>query len=414
VFEFSTGALSFGQSYETDSIVYMCDVFKNYKDFRNYVLGIHEDCMPLLHNHLEVITNGGNPVVSTKSLEMIVRNNRHNIWGGTVSVSSPDGVFDEEKQENSGDELREENSFCLPVNPGHSGIGLADYSMHLSGYEINTGRALMITGDSDITSVEQDGVFMVNNGTVSFKVSPGYSDAAYSLKYGDNEWFFSNFPSLDPYAWWNPFVGGIKTNLQRFGNSLVLREKITAAFTTEVDNFGNVWSGIRSDVVVENFDEYKGMRYSQYYLTLPGVPVLCHFTRFENGSGRFFEVEPYSMIMLAGKDTLSELCAEMVEGSVRCKVRPGDVDEEYAYDRLVTITREGRDSRPEKLYVYKDSERDNGKHCIGMDDSIVYCDFNMKKSVPDGGSYTTMPIFCILSEKDLTLESLDDLRQISF
>jgi len=414
VFEFSTGVLSSGQSFETESIVYMCDVFKNFKDFRNYVLGTYEDRIPLLHNHLEVITNDGNPVISTDSISLKVRNNRQNIWGGTVSVSSPDGIFDKETQENSDRELREENSFRLAVNPGHTGIGLADYSMHLSGYEINTGRALMITDDSEITPVEQNGVLSVDNGVVCFKVSPGNSDAAYSLKYGNNEWFFSNYPSLDPYAWWNPFVGGIKTNLQRFGNSLVLREKITAAFTTETDNFGNVWSGIRSDIHVENFDEYKGMRYSQFYLTLPGVPVLCHFTRLENGSGRFFEVEPYSMIMLAGKDTLSELCADMTEGSIGCMVRPGDVDEEYAYDRLVTITREGENPRPEKLYIYKDSVRDNGKHCIGMDDSIVYCDFNMKKSVPDGESYTTMPIFCILSEKDLTPESLDDLKRISF
>jgi len=414
VFEFSTGALSSGQSYETDSVVYMCDVFKNYMDFRNFVLGINEDRIPLLHNHLEVITNNGNPVLSAETLELKVKNNRQNIWGGTVSVSSPDGVFGKETQENSDDEIREENSFRVPVNPGSTGLGLADYSMHLSGYEINTRRALMITGDLKIMTKEEDGVFTVDNGKVCFKVSPGNSDAAYSLKYGNNEWFFSTFPSLDPYAWWNPFVGGIKTNLQRFGNSLVLREKITAAFTSETDCFGNVWCGVRADVFVEKFDEYKGMRYSQYYLTLPGVPVLCHYTRLENGSGRFFEVEPYSMIMLAGKDTLSDLCAEMTEGSVGCKVRPGDVDEEYAYDRLVKLTREGENPRPEKLYVYKDSVRDNGKHCIGMDDNIVYCDFNMKKHVPNGDSYTTLPIFCILSEKDLTLESLDDFRRISF
>jgi len=120
------------------------------------------------------------------------------------------------------------------------------------------------------------------------------------------------------------------------------------------------------------------------------------------------------MIMLAGKETLSELCVDMIEGDVRCRVRPGDVDDEYAYDRLVTITHEGENPRPEKLYVYKDSVRDNGKHYIGMNDTIVYCDFNMKKWVPDGGSYTTMPIFCILTEKDLTMDDLEDLRRITF
>ena len=413
-FEIAVGKLSQGQTFESEAFIYMCDVFKNFNDFRNFVLGEHEGQIPLTHNHLEVIANNGNPVFSGESLGLTVRNNRLNIRGGTVAVSSPDNVFSDETQTNPDDELRAENVFNVCVNPECVGVGLVDFAMHLSGYEVSARRALFITGDGTIKSDERDGVLTVDNGKICFKVAPDNSDSAYSLMYGENEWFFSNYPSLEPYAWWNPFVGGLKTNLERFGNSLVLREKITAAFVSETDNFGNVWSGIRSDVYVENFDEYKGMRYSQYYLTLPDVPVLCHFTRLENGSGRYLEAELYSMAMLAGKDELSELCAEMMEGSVRCKVRPGDIDEEFAFDRLVTVSREGEHPRSEKLYFFKDSVRDNGSHRIGMDDSIVYCDFNMKKCVPDGGCYTTMPLFCILSEKDLTLESLDDLRRVSF
>ena len=414
VFEFSTGTLSLGQSFETDSIVYMCDVFKNFRDFRNYVLGVYEDQTPLTHNHLEYLANGGNPVLTSDVLELVVRNNRQNIRNGHVSVSSPDGIFAKEQQVNPKDELRENNTFLAAVAVEHTGIGLADFSLHLSGYEVDIRRALMITDGSVIKNEEKDGTLSVENGKLSFKVSPGFSDAMYSLQYESNEWLFSGFPSLDPYAWWNPFIGGIKTQLQRMGNTFVVREKITASFTSEADNFGNIWSGIRSDVYIEQFEEYKGIHYSQYYLTLPGVPVLCHFLRMENGTGRYMDAELFSMIMLAGKDSLTELCADMMDGSIHCKVRPGSVDEEYAYDRLVTITREGESPRPEKLYIYKDSERDNGSHCIGMDDSIVYCDFNMKKSVPDGGSYTTMPIFCILSEKELAMDDLEGLRRTVF
>jgi len=414
VFEFSTGALSSGQFYETDSIVYMCDVFKNFKDFRNFVLGVSEDRMPLPHNHLEVIANNGNPVITNESIELKVRNNRQNIWGGSVTVSSPDGVFNGETQENSGKVLREENSFNLEVNPGFTGIGLAEFSMHLSGYEFDIRRALMITDDSLIKQEEKDGIFTIENNSLRFKVAPSFSDTVFSFQYGDNEWLFSKYPSHDPYAWWNPFIGGLKTMLQRMGNMFVVREKISATFVSETDNFGNKWSGIRCDVNVEHFEEYKGIHYSQYFLTLPGVPVLCHFFRMMNEAGRFMEAEPFTMMMLAGKETLPGLCAYMKEGNIKCKVRPGDVDEEYAYDRLVTIAHEGENPRSEKLYVFKDSERDNGKHCIGMDDNIVYCDFNMKKCLSDGGSYTTLPIFCILSEKDLTMDDFEDLRRISF
>jgi len=212
----------------------------------------------------------------------------------------------------------------------------------------------------------------------------------------------------------NPFVGGLKTFTEKMSDSLVQREKIDASFATKTDKLGNTWTGIRVDITVENFDEYKGIMYSQYYLTLPGVPVLCHFTKVHNGTGRYMEAALYTMIMLAGKENLSTLCAKLTEGDIKCKVRPGSIDDEKLYDRLVTITCEGENLRTEKLYVYKDSKRDNGKSCIGLDDSIVYCDFNMKDNVPDGKCYTTMPIFCILSDKELKQDDLEDFRRISF
>ena len=413
-FELQIGKLLPGQSFESKQLVYMCDLFKNFNEFRNYVLGISEDKIPLTHNHIEAVTNDGNPVLSGNLLKLTLRNNRTNIHDGTVSVSSPDNIFKREEQSNPKDELCTDNSFNITLSPGHSGIQLVDYSMKLSGYDFSIRRALMVKSDTAIKSLEKDNVYTIENETISFKVSPEHADTAFSLKYGENEWFYSNYPSLDPYAWWNPFVGGLKTNLKRMGNSLVLREKITAEFTTQTDNFANVWSGIRSDVYVESFEEYKGIHYTQYYLTLPGVPVMCHFAKVHNGTGRYIEAEPYAMIMLAGKEYLSELCAELTEGDIKCKVRPGSIDDEKLYDRLVTISREGENPHPEKLYVYKDSKRDNGKSCIGLDDSIVYCDFNMKKHIPDGKCYTTMPIFCILSEKDLKQDDLEDFRQISF
>ena len=413
-FEIKIGELDPGLSFESKPVVYMCDLFKNFKDFRNYVLGISEDKTPFTHNHLEAITNGNNPVFSGDSLELIVRNNRTNIRDGAVSVSSPGDIFPEETQTNPKDELQVENIFNVSVSAGRAGIEFADFSLKLCGYDLNIRRALMISDKTDIKNIEQDGVYTIENGKISFKVSPGYADTVYSLKYGENEWLFSDHLSLEPYSWWNPFIGGLKTNLERMGNSLVLREKITASFASETDSLGNVWSGIRSDIYVENFDEYKGVQYTQFYLTLPGVPVMCHFARMINGTGCYMEAELFTMLMLAGKESLSELCVELAEDNLKCKIRAGSLDDEKYYDRLIKISNEGENPRPEKMYVYKDSERDNGRQYFGLDDNIVFCDYNMKSNVPDGKHYTTMPIFCILTEKDLAQEDLEDFKRIFF
>jgi len=234
------------------------------------------------------------------------------------------------------------------------------------------------------------------------------------LKYDENEWLFSNYPSLESYSWWNPFVGGMKTNLERFGSSLVLREKITAEFTTETDTLGNIWSGIRCDVHVEKFDEYKGIRYTQYYLTLPGVPVLCHFARVNNGTGRYLDANLNSYLFLSGEEGLSEITAELKEGNLECKVHPGKAEEDLRYDRLLKASRCKENPRPEKLYIFKDPVYEKEEQCFEYDINIAFLYATMKGSAPNGESFTTTPVFCILTEKDLKAEDLEDLKRISF
>jgi len=414
-FEYPTGTLEPGQVFETEPIIYMCGIFKEYKDFRDFALGSFDEKMPMARNHLEVLANGGNPVLSTSSLPLSVRNNRMNIRRGTVSVSSTDGLFSEQKQENPADELRPENTFLVPVTPGKTGVNLVDFSLDLSGFEKNVRRTLFITDGTEIETEDRDGVLTATNGELRFSVSPGYSDALYSLKLGDNEWFYSRYPSLEPYSWWNPFVGGIKTFLERMGNSLVLREKITASFTTQTDCLGNTWTGIRADVTVDSFDEYKGMRYTQYYLTQPGVPVVCHFLRLENGAGRYLDAELFSMLFLSGKDGISDMSAHIsTEDKTDYLLRFNDEGNEMRFDRLISFSLDGGKARKEKLYVFKDAVRDRGKQVVEYDMNIVFCDFNMKSRIPDGGFHTTKPIFFILTDKELTLESLTDLERITF
>jgi hypothetical protein len=87
---------------------------------------------------------------------------------------------------------------------------------------------------------------------------------------------------------------------------------------------------------------------------------------------------------------------------------------EMDYDRLLAFSRDGKSQRQEKLYVFKDSVRDRGKLMVAYDINIAYCDFDMKGYIPDGGHHTTRPVFCILTDKTLTLESLTDLERIVF
>ena len=413
--EFPTGALDPGQSFKAEPVVYMCGVFKNYTEFRDYVLGISSEDTPPAHNHLEIITNGHNPVLSSDSLRLVVRNNRLNVRQGDITVSSPDNLFAPSMQENPVNELCPENIFTLPVEQPGAGLTLVDYSINHAGFHQTVKRALLVADDTNMLTDEQEGVLTVTNGNLSFSVAQGFSDTMYSLRLGGNEWLHSLYPSHEPYSWWNPYIGGLKTYIQRFGSSLIQREKITASFTTKTDALGNVWKGIRADVTVENFDLYKGMHLTQYYLTLAGAPVICHFMRLDNNMGRYIDADLFSMLFLSGKEDLQDIEVTLADvDKTDYIIRLGKDDNEIKYDKLAVLSRGGNSLRPEKLYVFKDSAWDRGEHIFGYDLNTAFFDFNMKGRLPDGGRHTTKPIILIATEKDLTQESLTDFSRIDF
>jgi len=408
------GELQPGQSFETETFAFMCGVFKDYHAFRNYVVGVYSEKVPFARNHLECIANAGNPVLSQGTLSLTVGNNRLKTWEGIITVLSPDELFTGVLQEDLDDELRPETTLIASVAADKSGICSARFSLDLSGFEKDVERTLLVTDNTEIISKERSGVFTIENNELSYSLAPGNSDAVYSMKYGKNEWMFSRYPSLEPYAWLNPFVGGLRSFPENMDTN-VLREDITACFTSETDTYGNKWTGIRADVTVEKFEEYKGMRYSQYYLTLPGVPVLCHYLRLHNESGRYVEPEIYSLLFMSGKEDLEDTVAEMTTDE-KTKYRlcfTGDGHEMH-YDRLISFSREGESHRPEKLYVYKEPLGDKCKSSLEYDIDFAYCEFDMQGSIPSGSHFTTKPLFCLLTEKTLTLESLKDLSKIEF
>jgi hypothetical protein len=385
------------------------------QDFRNYVLGVYQEASPHINNHLELDVNGRNPVLTANELPISVRNHRQKIWEGRVAAVSPDGLYAEQQQRNDDETMRESNDFTLPVTPGKSGIGLAGVQLRLAAFEKDVARALLVTDASKASTEKHGGTLAVTNGGLRFAVAPGYSDSLTSLSIDGREWLFSNHPKREPYSWWNPFIGGVHTLIDRMSYSQVLRETITASFTEETDTLGNVWTGVRTDLTVEQFDEYRGLRYSQYYLTLPGVPVLCHFARFQNGTGRYLKAEAGATAFIAGKDDLDGLFVALRGlDKQEYRMRVGTEELDMDFDRLAVISREGTNARNEKLYLFSGAKHSGGSCNIDFDINILYCHFNTTVKAADGQSAATPPLLCLLTDKALTHDMLTDWDRITF
>jgi len=65
----------------------------------------------------------------------------------------------------------------------------------------------------------------------------------------------------------------------------LLKEKITIDFVEKYDNLGNLWKGMCVTISFKEDEKLKGAIYKSYYLTQPGLPILCTFYQFENNTG---------------------------------------------------------------------------------------------------------------------------------
>jgi hypothetical protein len=64
-----------------------------------------------------------------------------------------------------------------------------------------------------------------------------------------------------------------------------MEEPREAAFTELPDNKGNLWSGIQMSVTFEKNAKFRGLKLTQYFMLLPGVPVLASTIRIEQNTG---------------------------------------------------------------------------------------------------------------------------------
>lgn len=416
IFEHEINELAPNTSFETKPFVYMSGVFTNVREFRNYVLGIDETIAPYTYSPLEINVNGYNPFINTNTdkIEVVIKNNRLKLYGGDIKFNSSDGLFNESIQTNPDKDIVEQNKFNLVLNKKSPGIYLTDIDFKFQIERYHKRVFFIADKSSKVTTDEQNGNYIVDNGKLCYKVAPEYSDAMYSLKYGDNEWLFSKYPNLEPYSWWNPFIGGIQINIWGMNASFLQREKRTAEFVTVKDNFGTEWTGIKTTVTINEFTEHKGLTYEQYYVTQPSLAVLCYFVRFINNTGGYKHIGYDTNTYISGKDNLSDIYG-FVKTDEKEEYRAKMGDTWLGADRLVKISFEGKITRDEKLYVYTDHSRNNGG--IGINSDINQCNiyFNGNtNSLFNNTTRTFRPVFYILTEKEITLDSVVDLEKVIF
>ena len=421
-FEIETGDIAPGQNFETQPVIVAYNMFTRVNDFRNYAMRIFNRKPLDMEYPLEVKTNGYNPFVTSQTLRLELINNRSTVLEGEVRVDSPDDIFEPQSQTNLDDgEATTGNIFELPIaldaknSNIAGGMALARLTLDLAQYQKDYSRALFFPSGS-ITQRQDGDKLIVSNGCLTFKASAAYASVLYSLTTGPDdapvEWLESRYPNHEPYAWFNPFIGGIQMIPDSMNPLTAIKEGIKASFVQKTDNHGNLWQGICTTLTVTEFEELKGAVYESYYLTLPGLPVLCNFIRFVNNTGVFKESVENTVIFPRAADNLTDVRIECTNPEMRRhNQRAGTQWRRAGFVNAIKLSGD----RAESLYIFHGNKMATGSNNRSLSDSkVLTVRVSHEIGVAHGESYTSRPTFFLITGRDMPEGALDDLERVVF
>ena len=433
IFETDLKQINPGQTVETPKITHAYGLFTEFGAFRNYALGLWDKNNYVPYRRVEVRLNGYNPFVTEQEVALDVVNNRETLLAGDICVSSDlfetqvqtnendddddddddeNGAEIDEDDDDENDAVTKENNFTLAFN-NPPAVSQLCVDMNLATYEKSYHRVLFAPRGE--VSQKKDGTNLtVTNGAITFCADATYGSVCYSLKIADGaEWLLNQYPEHKPFAWFNPFLGGIRVIPEHMNNVALLKEEIAADFTEVKDNFGNVWRGIRTTLTFKEDDQLKGGTFETYFVTLPGLPLLCAFFRFVNNTGVFKNFVPEFDAFL-----------QPVDGEVPFKVEITDkhgvsqnlqygagADMEVDFENTAKII----GLRPQKLYLFHGNKNNGKTNEISGD--VKYplgLDTYMECTAAPGETFTGSPVFYLMTEVDLPAGALDDLERVKF
>jgi hypothetical protein len=396
-------ALAPGEAFETEPVIIAHGLFPDYISFRDFARQTYTTKINKTIPHIEWEINNGNPFAAGDTWTAGLHYHRNARLEGEILVTAGDEKFAE----------NENRRFTLEkplVSDDRTTVIHAD--MRLNNFHKSDKKAIFTPCPGKaVTTVDTDGLLTADNGVITFKVDPRFSDACFSFVKDGKEWLMSRYPSKEPYAWYNPFIGGLNTDLQDMREAITLREPITAAFARETDNRGNVWQGISSTVTIREFDKHKGLSYTQYYLTLPGLPVLCYFARLNNNSGVYKKIDmEWGVYFGEVEDIKSLTLSAEVGGDFKYRF-PAGVDSWWRdIDRLAMVEIRGRE---DKLYLYRDTAGAK-PFMLDVDTNTAGVYTSWPVECANGGSHTGKPIFMMATPQTLTADMLVDLDGVEF
>lgn len=413
--EHSLGRIPAGGHMETRPLRVALGTWDRWQDFRAYALlqgsGVEE---LKAGQPLEVSLNNGNPFICGQSA-LTLQEQKMSYLDGEVRVSSAKGSIQEARLELPGEEKLTEATVPLTFS-GSPEPDVLTLHLDMEGYELGRTFLALPVQDGAVRqeTLEVSGarVLAADNGVLRIQASPDFAPGLFSVVYKGQEWLDSSFPQPAAKSWWNPWVGGILTLMGDVTPRSLMEEEVAAEFAELTDDKGNRWSGIRVSVTIQKNEQYRGLTLHQYFMLLPGVPVLARTVHVEQNTGK--PLYPLNLetptFYKASSETGQGRCYVKNSSGQQVVYKGGGVQTGAKSDNgLIQL---GSGERKERLTQAITPEQSSSSLMVNAEVTLTYTEQHLQ--LQDGEERFTEPQFYLISDLQAPEQAFADLLSIRF
>jgi ribosomal protein S18 acetylase RimI-like enzyme len=400
-----------GESFFTKPVTASMNTFSDWRGWRDFSLGKNLERAPLTES-LELCVNHGNPFVD-KSFEVEIIEHKQKNLDGVLSISSTGNQFPRASLSFKQKDQEKNAVFRVNTQAGQA-VDTVELDAGLNILQYRRRRVIFPKqkGSVKIKTVQDQGyeIFEADNGVLSIRSAPKFAPCVYSCTYRGVQWFHSSFPAAGPKDWWNPWTGGLFSHPHSIETRPLLKEDAGAEFVTREDTFGNRWKGIVIELAFEKHEDYKGMIFRQYFLLLPGIPVLFNQAEIIQNTGEYFNRRSFSTECFALPDETIENGGFSFSNKQKQQATVMSGKEEMQLSPPSMVAIKGKE-REESLYVY--SEGADAKPSIATNKATTSINMTDRISCEHGDTVFMSPKFFIFSVDPIEDEWAGDLSKVS-
>ncbi|WP_277376147.1 GNAT family N-acetyltransferase [Paenibacillus polymyxa] len=401
-------------SIQTQPIRIALGTWKNWREFRSFALNNGSFQKLDTIRQLETKVNNGNPFVKGL-LEISLVEQKNTYLDGNIHISSALNSIEPNKHLIVSE--RQLTEIAIPIYMKTAPeVDILSIRLDMTSYEEGRSRIVFPISDQIIstrTSQTVHGkVLTADNGVIQIQACNDFAPSLFSLKHHGTEWLSSSFPHPGPNSWWNPWIGGISVEVYGMSESSLLDEERETSFVEVSDNLGNIWSGIRVNVRIRKNEVFKGLSFNQYFIMLPGVPVLSTVTQVAQNCG-----EPLYPLRLANStfyrasNDLSDTRVYVENGfGDHIIYKAGKVQSEFV--SASGIIHYGSQERKSRLTLVAHPEMESCESYVNT--HVVSSVVSEKRFLKDGELGFGKPQFYVISDLLAPEEAYRDLHQIRF